>query len=192
MDKKNPTRPYDDLNTIVSDDKEDTEMEEGEAEGEGESSTQPITPLPRANRRVPIPTNVASMFNNRNNNNNNFSSATNLFPPGFGLPNLNTGDLPPPAGVGPTVPPGMRPPRDDTNAKQFDFRHNKMPEGVAIIGEGELEVQQDKSTALALGPKSCLSLNRMFQSNTLYLIYVNCSSFNFSFFFFFLFSLAIL
>lgn len=36
-----------------------------------------------------------------------------------------------------------------------------MPEGVTIIGEGELEEQQDKSTALVLGPKSCLNLNRM-------------------------------
>jgi hypothetical protein len=35
-----------------------------------------------------------------------------------------------------------------------------MPEGVTIIGEGQMEAQQDKSTALVLGPKSCLNLNR--------------------------------
>lgn len=160
MDKNNNTRPYDDLNKLVEDDKEDTEMDEGEAgEGGESSSTQPANPIPRG-RRVPIPADVANMFNN----NNNPLNPPPFFNTNYSIPNLNelAGSPPPSNLVGPPIPPGMRAPRDEgPNIKQFDFRHNKMPEGVAIIGEGELELQQDKSTALALGPKSCLSLNRM-------------------------------
>lgn len=61
-----------------------------------------------------------------------------------------------------TKPPGPPPPPQD--AKSWDFRHGKMPEGVMIIndepGNAQLEVQQDRSTALFVPPKSYLKFDR--------------------------------
>ncbi len=59
---------------------------------------------------------------------------------------------------------GSKPPiAPKTEGLVWDFRHGKLPEGVAIIGdEGQahLEVQQDRSTALKLPPKAFLKFDR--------------------------------
>jgi hypothetical protein len=168
MDKGHTSRPYDDLNTINTDDTEDADMEEGEKEegSNGQPSTVPRPPGIRQHHPMMPPQRGS--------------------PPLGGDPNLllsnltfslfNPNENPPPSHsshyFGPAAPHGRV---AEGVLKQFDFRHNKIPEGVAVIGEGELEVQQDKSTALVLGPKSCLSLNRIFHptsSQTLIITYV--------------------
>lgn len=51
-------------------------------------------------------------------------------------------------------------------SKSFDFRHGRMPDGVAIVGDPEavsasaLEIQSDQSTALSLAPNASLEVNR--------------------------------
>jgi hypothetical protein len=56
------------------------------------------------------------------------------------------------------------PPPLPKDAKSWDFRHGKMPEEVMVIndegGEAHLEVQQDRSTALIVPPKSYLKFDR--------------------------------
>ena len=165
-------------------------MEDGEkVEGEGNQQPAPSFPTPGSRLRfppgqnpfinlpgiqppmpsgVPPPPGLSSIFANN---------------PSFFHPLHDTTsheNLPPQANVfGPPAPAHQPRLGDQGTVKQFDFRyenyklsihvnthihfrHNKMPEGVTIIGEGQLEEQQDKSTALVLGPKSCLNLNRMF------------------------------
>jgi len=57
-----------------------------------------------------------------------------------------------------------QPPPLPKDAKSWDFRHGKMPEQVMVINdqlnEAHLEVQQDRSTALVLPPKSYLKFDR--------------------------------
>lgn len=75
-------------------------------------------------------------------------------------------DLPPQGGAPAPPPP---PPKlgEEGGApelsRNWDFRHSKMPEGVTIIGdemgEAKLEVQQDRSTALVVPPKSYLKFD---------------------------------
>ena len=56
------------------------------------------------------------------------------------------------------------PPPLPKDAKSWDFRHGKMPEEVMVIndeaGEAHLEVQQDRSTAFVVPPKSYLKFDR--------------------------------
>lgn len=56
------------------------------------------------------------------------------------------------------------PPPLPKDSKSWDFRHGKMPEDVMVIndeaGDAQLEVQQDRSTALVVPPKSYLKFDR--------------------------------
>eukprot|EP01087_Luapelamoeba_hula_P004848 TRINITY_DN1482_c0_g1_i1.p1 TRINITY_DN1482_c0_g1~~TRINITY_DN1482_c0_g1_i1.p1 ORF type:complete len:4317 (-),score=602.49 TRINITY_DN1482_c0_g1_i1:51-13001(-) len=53
--------------------------------------------------------------------------------------------------------PPVKAPSEDLHVRSFDFRHRKMPEGAQVInGEGHLEEQQDKSTALQIPPNASL------------------------------------
>lgn len=156
MDKTpNPSRPYDDLNAITTpDEPEDAEMEEGEkAEGEDNNNNNGNIPMPRppGMRRAHMPMHSNLNISEFADNFTALSGNRNVFPP-------QAAHIP---GYGPQF--NQPRPKDDT-AKQFDFRHNKMPEGVTIIGEGALEEQQDKSTALVLGPKSCLNVDCTFSA----------------------------
>ena len=142
----NQKAAYDNLDQLTSQ-PEDAEMEEAKEEGATEGGT----------------------MNDEDEGSDLFSSS---FPP------------PPPRGFGgqhpfsstgfsfsrrgrPVRPPSPSdyPPVSDANVKSYDFRHNKMPEGVQIIGEGSLEEQADKSTAFRLTPKSCLTLECMGPAN---------------------------
>ena len=53
----------------------------------------------------------------------------------------------------------------DRGTAQFDFRHGAMPAGVTVIGDAELQVQADKSTALVLSPGAYLRLALPFTAN---------------------------
>lgn len=141
---KGTSRPYDDLNTIEpTGENEDAEMDEGEKGEEGDSNQNEPTPTPA----MPFPGRTVRGGHRMNMN------VPNLFGP--------MGDLPPPSPFNrPQASANTRLLKDET-AKQFDFRHNKIPEGVTVIGEGQLEEQQDKSTGLLLAPKACLNLDRM-------------------------------
>jgi len=60
---------------------------------------------------------------------------------------------------------GKEPAVPSDGVKRWDFRHGKLPDGVKVVGDGNLEVQADKSTALALGPKSFLVLDLNLPAN---------------------------
>lgn len=143
----NQKGPYDNLDQLSNQPEDEEELPDAGAEGEGENLGEdgegatpqfptggsfdfnPV-PVPFGRGRGRPPPSLRRGRHNLNNNNNSYGASGSVSPQG-----------------------------DDSTAKMFDFRHNKMPEGVAVLGEGYLEEQADKSTALVLPPKAFLNLD---------------------------------